>query len=57
MCRAVTVLAHQPAAKAHATFSTDDELALSYVVNSLDFWQVARDASLYWPRFLRVKLR
>lgn len=45
------------AAKSHATFSTDDELALSYVVNSLDFWQVARDASLYWPRFLRVKLR
>jgi hypothetical protein len=26
-------------------------------VNSLDFWQVARDASLYWPRFLRVRLR
>lgn len=45
------------AAKAHATLSSDDELAVSYVVNSLDFWQVARDASLYWPRFLRVRLR
>lgn len=45
------------AAKAHVTLSSDDELAVSYVVNSLDFWQVARDASLYWPRFLRVRLR
>lgn len=45
------------AAKAHVTFSADDEFAVSYVVNSLDFWQVARDASLYWPRFLRVRLR
>lgn len=45
------------AAKAHASWSTNDELAVSYVVNSTDFWQVARDAELYWPRFLRVKLR
>lgn len=45
------------AAKVHAAFSGDDELALSYVVNSLDFWQVAREAGLYWPRFVRVRLR
>lgn len=43
------------AAKAHPMVSADDELIISYVVNSFDFWQVARDARLYWPRFVRVK--
>lgn len=43
------------AAKAHPMVSADDELVISYVVNSFDFWQVARDAKLYWPRFVRVK--
>ena len=42
------------AAKAHPTESPGDDLLVSYVVNSFDFWQVARDASLYWPRFVRV---
>jgi hypothetical protein len=42
------------AAKAHPTESLGDDLLVSYVVNSFDFWQVARDASLYWPRFVRV---
>jgi len=44
------------AAKVQPCFSRDREIVVSYVVNSFDFWQVARDASLYWPRFVRVKL-
>jgi Domain of unknown function (DUF4185) len=44
------------AAKAHAALSSDQDLVVSYVVNSLDFWQVAREARLYWPRFVRVRL-
>jgi hypothetical protein len=42
--------------KAHAGLSSARELIVSYVVNSFDFWQVARDAKLYWPRFVRVTL-
>lgn len=45
------------AAKAHQSLSTGDEVVLSYVVNSTDFWEVARNANLYWPRFVRVRLR
>jgi hypothetical protein len=44
------------AAKAHPALATGDELVISYVANSLDFWQVAADARLYWPRFIRVRL-
>ncbi len=44
------------AAKAHPTLSSDQDLVVSYVVNSFDFWQVAREAKLYWPRFVRVTL-
>jgi hypothetical protein len=43
-------------AKAHASLSRGDELVVSYVANSTDFWHVAADASLYWPKFIRVKL-
>ena len=43
-------------AKAHPSLSTDQDLVVSYFVNSLDFWQVAREARLYWPRFVRVRL-
>lgn len=43
------------AAKAHASQSSADELLVSYVANSFDFWHVAADARLYWPRFVRVK--
>jgi hypothetical protein len=42
------------AAKAHPSEAKDDELIVSYVTNSTDFWQVARDARLYWPRFVQV---
>lgn len=45
------------AAKAHPDISAPDELLITYVANSLDFWQVARDARLYWPRFVQVNLK
>jgi hypothetical protein len=41
-------------AKAHPTLSAGQDVIVSYVVNSFDFWQVAREAKLYWPRFVRV---
>jgi hypothetical protein len=44
------------AAKAHASQATDDALMISYVVNSRDVEQVIDDATLYWPRFVRVSL-
>ncbi len=44
------------AAKAHPSQSNGDELLISYVANSFDFWQPVNDASLYWPRFIRVQL-
>lgn len=42
------------AAKAHPALSSGQGVVVSYVVNSFDFWQVAREARLYWPRFVRV---
>lgn len=45
------------AAKAHESLSKGSEVVLSYVVNSMDVSEVVRNASLYWPRFVRVKLR
>lgn len=44
------------AAKSHPMLSSDGELIVSYVVNSFDFWQVFKDAQLYWPRFVRVPI-
>jgi Domain of unknown function (DUF4185) len=43
-------------AKAHPVLSSGHEVVASYVVNSFDFWQVARQAELYWPRFVRLTL-
>jgi Domain of unknown function (DUF4185) len=45
------------AAKAHPSLSSGNDVVVSYVVNSFDFRQVARDAKLYWPRFVRVTLK
>lgn len=45
------------AAKAHASMTTGNEVILSYVVNSTDFWEVAKNATLYWLRFVRVQLK
>ncbi len=45
------------AAKAHPTLAqSPDELIVTYAVNANDFWQVLKDASLYWPQFLKVKV-
>lgn len=42
------------AAKAHPEISKEDELIVTYVCNSTDFWQMAKDARIYRPRFLRI---
>jgi hypothetical protein len=43
------------AAKAHPEISETDELIVTYVCNSKDFWQMAADASIYRPRFVKIK--
>ncbi|MBL7100814.1 MAG: DUF4185 domain-containing protein [Nanoarchaeota archaeon] len=43
------------AAKAHPTISKEHDLIVTYVCNSTDFWQVAQDTRIYWPRFLNIK--
>ena len=46
------------AAKAHPAISvTGDELIVTYVANSTDFEQMAGDARIYHPRFLRVRFK
>ena len=46
------------AAKAHPELSRqDDELIVSYVCNSNDFWKMAADARIYFPKFLRIKFK
>jgi hypothetical protein len=43
------------AAKGHQEISSPDEMIITYVCNSTDFWQMVRDSRIYWPRFLRIK--
>jgi len=44
-------------AKGHPDLSSaPDEIIITYVANSLDFAKVAGDATLYRPRFLRVRI-
>jgi hypothetical protein len=44
------------AAKAHLSLSTKpDELVLTYIASSSDFFQMAGDARLYRPRFIKLK--
>ncbi|MBN2182579.1 MAG: hypothetical protein JW715_11760 [Sedimentisphaerales bacterium] len=43
------------AAKAHPEISAKDELIITYVCNSTDFWQMASDARISRPRFLKIK--
>jgi hypothetical protein len=43
------------AAKAHPEISAKDELIITYACNSTDFWQMASDARIYRPRFLKIK--
>jgi hypothetical protein len=44
------------AAKGHAQLSRPGEVLITYVVNASDFGVGYRDASIYRPRFVRVKL-
>jgi hypothetical protein len=45
------------AAKAHPELATaPDELLITYAANAWDFWDLFKDARLYWPRFVRVNL-
>jgi hypothetical protein len=45
------------AGKAHPTLSSDGKLVISYLTTSIDTWQVAMDARLYWPTFVTVGMR
>ena len=42
-------------AKAHRL--ADGGLAVTYCSNDLDFWTMAGDMRLYFPRFVRVGVR
>ncbi|MFY0628472.1 MAG: hypothetical protein JXR07_19400 [Reichenbachiella sp.] len=44
-------------ALAHPQFINNDELLVSYCVNSTDFLSIYRDVDRYRPRFIRVPLR
>ena len=45
------------AAKAHPELVTaPDELLITYAANAWDFWDLFKNARLYWPRFVRVDL-
>jgi hypothetical protein len=45
------------AAKAHPELtSAPDELLITYAANAWNFWDLFRDARLYWPRFVRVRV-
>jgi hypothetical protein len=43
------------AGKGHQELSGPDELIITYACNSTDFGQMARDARIYRPRFLKIK--
>jgi len=43
------------AGKGHPELSGPAELIITYACNSTDFWQMAQDARIYRPRFLKVK--
>ncbi len=45
------------AAKAHPHLANGNELIVSYVVNAFELGPVINDAELYWPRFVRVRLK
>jgi hypothetical protein len=45
------------AAKAHPRLAGTNELVISYVVNSFELGPVLDNAELYWPIFVRVRLK
>ena len=45
------------AGKAHPELaSAPNELLITYAANAWDFWDLFKDARVYWPRFVRVNL-
>jgi hypothetical protein len=45
-------------AKAHFNLSQPDELLISYNTIADDFWNaIQKDATLYHPRFIKLKLK
>jgi hypothetical protein len=44
------------AAKAHPWATSGEEILVSYCVNAWDFGRLFRDAEVYRPKFVRVKL-
>jgi hypothetical protein len=42
------------AARSHIELSGSKDLLVSYVCNSTDFWEMAADARIYRPKFIRV---
>lgn len=45
------------AAKAHPHLGGESELVVTYCVNAFELGPVVNDATLYWPNFVRVKLK
>ncbi|HEY2911267.1 MAG TPA: DUF4185 domain-containing protein [Gemmataceae bacterium] len=45
------------AAKAHPHLASENELIVTYCVNAFQLAPVLADARLYWPNFVRVKLK
>ncbi|HJZ57776.1 MAG TPA: DUF4185 domain-containing protein [Gemmataceae bacterium] len=45
------------AGKAHPQLSGENDLVVSYCVNSFEFVRVVNDAALYWPKFVRVTFK
>ncbi len=45
------------AGKAHPHLAADDELVVSYATNAFELGPVINNADLYWPNFVRVKLK
>lgn len=45
------------AAKAHPHLATGNELVISYVANAHELGPVINNAELYWPTFVRVRLK
>lgn len=43
--------------KAHAALSNGNEILITYAANAFKLSDVINDATLYWPKFVRVKLK
>jgi len=46
------------AAKAHPELAKEpDEIIITYIVSTMDFWTIFKDPNVYFPQFVRVKLK